>query len=130
MTGTISRRGVGRMSAGAASALIAAPRIARAAFPERTLHIMVGFAAGGTFVLMLTLPPLLSPPADVHRVSAAMLTIAYACAVIVPVFSGLAWDITGAGALAFLPIGACALVIIALAPSIRFAPRDSPAETG
>ncbi|MEJ0079131.1 MAG: tripartite tricarboxylate transporter substrate-binding protein [Alphaproteobacteria bacterium] len=48
MTMAISRRGIGRMAAGAAAALVAAPHIARAAFPERTLHIMVGFAAGGT----------------------------------------------------------------------------------
>jgi len=48
MTTAVTRRGVGRMVAGAASALVMAPRIARAAFPERTLHIMVGFAAGGT----------------------------------------------------------------------------------
>jgi CP family cyanate transporter-like MFS transporter len=91
---------------------------------------LLGFAAGGTFVLMLALPPLLSPPDDVHRVSAAMLTLAYACAVIVPILSGLAWDITGTGALAFLPIGACALVVMALAPSIGFEPRDSAGETG
>jgi tripartite-type tricarboxylate transporter receptor subunit TctC len=45
----ITRRGLGRrIAAGAATALVVAPRIARAAFPERTLHIMVGFAAGGT----------------------------------------------------------------------------------
>src|SRR3954447_610689 len=48
MIATISRRGMGRIAAGAATALVVAPRIARAAFPERTLHIMVGFAAGGT----------------------------------------------------------------------------------
>jgi tripartite-type tricarboxylate transporter receptor subunit TctC len=48
MTTAITRRGVGRVVAGAATALVAAPRVARAAFPERTLHIMVGFAAGGT----------------------------------------------------------------------------------
>src|SRR6478672_10771549 len=47
MTTAITRRGVGRMAASAV-ALVAAPRLARAAFPERTLHIMVGFAAGGT----------------------------------------------------------------------------------
>jgi CP family cyanate transporter-like MFS transporter len=81
---------------------------------------LLGFAGGGTFVLLLALPPLLSAPGDVHRVSAAMLTIGYACAVIVPVVSGLAWDLTGAGALAFVPIGACALLLLALAPTIRF----------
>jgi tripartite-type tricarboxylate transporter receptor subunit TctC len=39
---------MGRVAAGAVSALVVSPRVARAAFPERTLHIMVGFAAGGT----------------------------------------------------------------------------------
>lgn len=91
---------------------------------------LLGFAAGGTFVLMLALPPLISPAGDVHRVAAAMLTIAYACAVIVPILSGLAWDATGRGALAFLPIGACAVLVLILAPTIRFEPRDSAGETG
>jgi CP family cyanate transporter-like MFS transporter len=91
---------------------------------------LLGFAAGGTFVLMLALPPLLSAPEDVHRVSAAMLTLAYGCAVIVPILSGLAWDLTGKGAFAFLPLGACALAVLALAPTIRFEPRDSGGETG
>jgi MFS transporter, CP family, cyanate transporter len=89
---------------------------------------LLGFAAGGTFVLMLSLPPLIGPPDDVHRLSAAMLTIAYACAVIVPILSGLAWDLTGRGALAFLPIGACAVLVLILAPTIRFEPRDSVGE--
>jgi len=35
-------------AAGASAALLAYPRLARAAFPERPLRIMVGFAAGGT----------------------------------------------------------------------------------
>jgi len=48
MTVAITRRGIGRVAAGAVSALVVSPRVARAAFPERTLHIMVGFAAGGT----------------------------------------------------------------------------------
>jgi CP family cyanate transporter-like MFS transporter len=91
---------------------------------------LVGFCCGGAFVLMLALPPLLSPPGDVHRVSAAMLTIGYGCAVIVPVISGLAWDLTGLGALAFLPIAACALMLLGLAATIRFERRDSAAQTG
>jgi tripartite-type tricarboxylate transporter receptor subunit TctC len=48
MAVAITRREVGRVVAGAATALIVTPRVARAAFPERTLRIMVGFAAGGT----------------------------------------------------------------------------------
>jgi CP family cyanate transporter-like MFS transporter len=90
---------------------------------------LVGFAAGGTFVLMLALPPLLSPPDDVHRVSAAMLTLGYACGVIVPILSGLAWDLTGVGALVFLPIGACTVMLLSLGVTVRFEPRDSAGET-
>ena len=54
---------------------------------------LIGFFAAGILVLTLALPPLLAPPDDVHRVTAAMFTISYSCAVIVPVISGLAWDI-------------------------------------
>jgi tripartite-type tricarboxylate transporter receptor subunit TctC len=43
----ITRRAFSGLAAGGA-ALLAAPRIACAAFPERTIRIMVGFAAGGT----------------------------------------------------------------------------------
>jgi tripartite-type tricarboxylate transporter receptor subunit TctC len=43
----ITRRTFAGLAAGAA-ALLAAPRIACAAFPERTIRIMVGFGAGGT----------------------------------------------------------------------------------
>ena len=51
---------------------------------------VLGFFAAAILILMLALPPLLAPPDDVHRVSAAMFTISYSCAVITPVFSGLA----------------------------------------
>jgi CP family cyanate transporter-like MFS transporter len=90
---------------------------------------LLGFSAGASFVLMLALPPLLSAPDDVHRLSAAMFTIGYGCAVIVPIISGLAWDLTGRAALAFAPIAVCPLVLMALAPTIRFAHADSPAKT-
>jgi tripartite-type tricarboxylate transporter receptor subunit TctC len=43
----ISRRTFTGLAAGGA-AVLAAPRIACAAFPERTIRIMVGFSAGGT----------------------------------------------------------------------------------
>src|SRR6202158_6284700 len=52
-----------------------------------------GFAASAILILILALPPLLSAPDDVHRVTAAIFTISYSCAVIVPVISGLAWDL-------------------------------------
>lgn len=43
----ITRRAFTGLAAGG-TALLAAPRIVRAAFPERTIRIMVGFGAGGT----------------------------------------------------------------------------------
>jgi MFS transporter, CP family, cyanate transporter len=84
---------------------------------------VLGFFAAAILILMLALPPLLAPPDDVHRVSAAMFTISYSCAVIVPVFSGLAWDLTGVAWSAFVPLGACAIVLMALAPTIRLKPK-------
>jgi CP family cyanate transporter-like MFS transporter len=84
---------------------------------------VMGFAAAAILVLMLALPPLLSPPDDVHRISAGMFTISYSCAVIVPIVSGLGWDLSGVPAVAFVPIGLSALLLIGLAPTIRFS-RD------
>jgi len=80
---------------------------------------ILGFFAAAILILMLALPPLLSPPDDVHRVSAAMFTISYSCAVITPVLSGLAWDLTGIAWSAFVPLGLCAILLMALAPTIR-----------
>jgi len=55
----------------------------------------------------------------VHRVSAAMFTISYSCAVITPVFAGLVWDITGIAQAAFVPLGLCAVILMSIAPTIR-----------
>ncbi|MCF8475949.1 MAG: MFS transporter [Pseudolabrys sp.] len=82
-----------------------------------------GFAAAGILILVLALPPLLSPPDDVHRVTAAMFTISYSCAVVVPVVSGMVWDLTGIAAMAFLPIALCGIVLVILAPAINHIPR-------
>jgi CP family cyanate transporter-like MFS transporter len=71
----------------------------------------------------VALPPLLSPPDDVHRVTAAMFTISYSCAVITPIISGLAWDISGIAATAFLPIGVCGILLVMLAPAINHVPK-------
>ena len=82
-----------------------------------------GFAAAAILILVLALPPLLSPPDDVHRVTAAMFTISYTCAVIVPVVSGLTWDLTGIASAAFLPIALCGILLVILAPAINHIPR-------
>jgi CP family cyanate transporter-like MFS transporter len=78
-----------------------------------------GFAASAILILILALPPLLSAPDDVHRITAAMFTISYSCAVIVPVISGLAWDISGIASLAFAPIAICGIILVVLAPAIN-----------
>jgi CP family cyanate transporter-like MFS transporter len=78
-----------------------------------------GFAASAILILILALPPLLSAPDDVHRVTAAMFTISYSCAVIVPVISGLAWDVSGIASLAFAPIAICGIILVVLAPAIN-----------
>jgi CP family cyanate transporter-like MFS transporter len=82
-----------------------------------------GFSAAAILILVLALPPLLSPSDDVHRVTAAMFTISYSCAVIVPVMSGLLWDLTGIASTAFLPIALCGIVLVILAPAINHIPR-------
>ncbi len=86
-----------------------------------------GFANAAILILILALPPLLSDPDDVHRVTAAMFTISYSCAVIVPVLSGFVWDTTGIASTAFAPIAVCGIVLIALAPAIN---HVRPAEEG
>jgi MFS transporter, CP family, cyanate transporter len=80
---------------------------------------VLGFFAAAVLILMLALPPLLAPPDDVHRVSAAMFTISYSFAVLTPVFSGLVWDLTGMAQSAFLPLALCAMILVAVAPTIR-----------
>ena len=84
---------------------------------------VLGFADAIAFVLILALPPLLSAPDDAHRTAAGMFTISYSCAVAVPIIGGLAWDASGIAAVAFLPIGLCAVVASALPFAIDFRRR-------
>ena len=84
---------------------------------------LIGFAAAGILILALALPPLLAPADDVHRVTAAMFTISYSCAVIVPVISGLSWDLSGIGGAAFVPVALCGVLLAVLAPAINHVRR-------
>ena len=79
---------------------------------------LMGFAAAFILILALALPPLLAEPDDVHRVTAAMFTLSYGVAVIVPVVAGAVWDLTQIPASAFLPMVLCCIVLIALAPAL------------
>jgi len=105
--------GAGSLAAIVGMAILPGPGIVACA-------AVLGFFAAAILILMLALPPLLAPPDDVHRVSAAMFTISYSCAVITPVFSGLFWDLSGIAQSAFIPLGVCAVVLMALAPGIDF----------
>jgi CP family cyanate transporter-like MFS transporter len=84
-----------------------------------TAAAMLGFSGSVTITLLLALPPLLSAKEDVPRVTAAMFTISYSCAVIVPIISGLIWDASGVPAAAFVPIALCNILLIVFAPSVR-----------
>ena len=84
---------------------------------------VLGFSAAAILVLVLALPPLLAHPDDVHRVTAAMFTISYGCAVIVPIISGALWDWSGIDKLAFAPIAFAGFLLILLAPAINRVPR-------
>ena len=75
---------------------------------------VVGFSLAITFAVTLALPPVLSPPGEVHRMSAGMLTVAFSWAIIIPVVCGAVWDLTGQPWAAFVPLGLCAAAVIAL----------------
>jgi CP family cyanate transporter-like MFS transporter len=81
---------------------------------------MLGFSCGASLALGLALPPLLSQPDDVARTSAATFAISYGFAMIVSLFGGAAWDLSGVVGFAFLPILIGALPVLILAPGIRF----------
>jgi CP family cyanate transporter-like MFS transporter len=84
----------------------------------------LGFIGAVVFVLALALPPLLSEPADVARVSAAVFTVSYTQALLASVLSGAAWDIGGSPWFAFLPMVINSLPLLFLPPLMRF--RRSP----
>ena len=69
----------------------------------------IGFSTAITFAVMLSLPPMLSKPGDVHRTAAGMFTISYSCAVIIPTLSGALWDLTGIPWTVFVALGVCAV---------------------
>jgi CP family cyanate transporter-like MFS transporter len=79
---------------------------------------LIGFSTSAVLILVLALPPLLSRQEDVPRMAAGMFTISYSCAIVVPVVSGIAWDLTGLPAVAFVPMAMIALLMIGLAPTL------------
>ncbi len=77
-----------------------------------------GCAGAAILVLVLALPPLLSRPEDVHRLAAGIFTISYSCAVIVPIISGVLWDLSGRPVIALVPMLLFMFAVIGLAPTV------------
>jgi len=84
---------------------------------------LIGFSSASVLILILALPPLLSRQEDVPRMAAGIFTISYSCAVVVPIVSGIAWDLTDMPAVAFVPTGLIAVLIIGLAPALGLGSR-------
>ncbi len=57
--------------------------------------------------MMCTVPP---PPCSPSATAARLIT---------PIISGLAWDLTGIPALAFIPIGLIVFLLVGFAPTIH-----------
>lgn len=81
-------------------------------------NALIGFFAAVILILVLALAPLISPPGDLHRLTAGVFTISYSLAVIVPIVSGGLWDLSGLPAIAFVPVGICTLLLVGLAPTV------------
>jgi CP family cyanate transporter-like MFS transporter len=82
---------------------------------------VLGFAAALAFIVVLTLPPRLAAAGDVHRMSAAIFTLQYTTAFILPLIAGTLWDATGVAGLAFVPGVAGAILMGWLAYPLRIA---------
>jgi CP family cyanate transporter-like MFS transporter len=80
---------------------------------------LLGFSDAAALIVGLTLPALLCRPQDVARTSAGMFTVSYGGAVIIAIASGALWDATRIPALAFVPIGLCAIGLAAAAFALR-----------
>ncbi|MGH7762123.1 MAG: CynX/NimT family MFS transporter [Candidatus Dormibacteraceae bacterium] len=80
---------------------------------------VVGFAAALAFIVTLTLPPRLAAAGDVHRMSAAVFTVQYTTAFVLPLIAGSLWDLTGVAALAFAPGVAATAAMAWLTMSLR-----------
>ncbi|MDQ2745446.1 MAG: MFS transporter [Chloroflexota bacterium] len=74
----------------------------------------LGFSTALVFVLTMALPPLLADEHDVHRLTAAIFTITYACPFAGSFLGGAIWDATGIPVTAFSAVAAAGLLILAM----------------
>jgi MFS transporter, CP family, cyanate transporter len=85
---------------------------------------LVGLASALTFVIMLALAPMVARDDEVHRLSAAMFTISYACPLIGSLVGGAIWDASGIPFAAFFPVVAAGGCEILLSSSVRLPHKD------
>jgi len=78
---------------------------------------------------VLTMPPRLAAPGDVHRMSAGVFTLQYAMAFLLPLIAGAIWDATGRAVLAFVPGIIAALLMGWLALPLRIPSGEHPRAT-
>ncbi len=79
---------------------------------------VVGICSAVAFIVALTMPAFLAGPDDVHCLAAGMTTIGDMSAFLFPLAGGIAWQVSGNSALAFVPeaIGAFLLGTVLLWP--------------
>jgi CP family cyanate transporter-like MFS transporter len=117
--GKLERRAWPYIASGALSLLSLAGLVLMVGPATVVWAALLGFADAAALILGLTLPPLLCRPEDVARTSAGTFTISYGGAVAIAVVSGAAWDLSGIPALAFVPLAACAVGLIAITVRLR-----------
>lgn len=64
---------------------------------------VLGFATALSFVVVLSLPPRLARPGGVASMSAAIFTLQYVTAFVIPLIAGALWDASGKALFAFVP---------------------------
>ncbi|MGL5164273.1 MAG: CynX/NimT family MFS transporter [Afipia sp.] len=84
---------------------------------------MIGFACAVALTLVLALPALLVAPDDVPRMSAGVFTLGYGLAMVVSILGGIAWDLSGNAAFAFIPIAIWLLPFMLLTSITDFSTR-------
>lgn len=117
--GKLERRAWPYIASGAVSLLSLAGLVLMVGPATVVWAALLGFADAAALIVGLTLPPLLCRPEDVARTSAGTFTISYGGAVAIAVVSGAAWDLSGIPALAFVPLAACAVGLVAITVRLR-----------
>jgi CP family cyanate transporter-like MFS transporter len=128
LTGRAGFIGSAVIMAGAQLGLVLTPGAAVVAWA-----FVLGFATALAFVVVLSLPPRVAAAQDVASMSAAIFTLQYATAFVIPLVAGALWDASGIVLLAFFPgilaAGAMAWGAISLRIPERVQSEVQPAQT-